>query len=221
MLIIIGSFWTPEFLLVRDVYKDYISKGSEANMTCIVCVGCIDVAPRSPIKGFVASCWKCCLPLQGLTQLQRTPSPKVMSFPEVPSSIDWLMGVGKMSGHFSPLSDSSVRPCKLQSSHEPSLLLGFIAASLSAHSAPFPFLPQTLWPQGHSLTHRLEAKLRTCFWRNSMYNILCWAFYTEFLQETLWNISNFPTVTDEGVEAQWTQQLVSGNTLRDKAGIQI
>lgn len=39
MLIIMASFWTPESLFVKEIFKDCVSKGKEINMTCRVCVG--------------------------------------------------------------------------------------------------------------------------------------------------------------------------------------
>lgn len=88
VLIIMGVFWTPEPLLVRDICKDYICKGNKANSIFTVCVRYRDVAPRSLFKEFVAQLLRVLSAPLGTESAAESPLTKVMSFPEQPVSID-------------------------------------------------------------------------------------------------------------------------------------
>lgn len=92
MLIIMNCFWTSKSLFVRDVCKDYAYK-EKANITCIMCMGYGDRAPRSPFKGFVAQLLRMLLAQSGIDSLQRAPLTQGYALPWV-ARIYWLTDGG-------------------------------------------------------------------------------------------------------------------------------
>lgn len=134
---------------------------------------------------------------------EKPPYPK--SRPSLSSpSTDWLMKVGWMSWPYQPM--SAVRPCQLQSFlwRSAESVVGPSSVPILLSSLPF----HRCWGQGHSRINTLSTKLRICFQEDPISNTLCWAFYTEFFYGPYEIAIIFPIVTDEGIKAKWSKQLL-------------